>query len=405
MSLALRATSKVWNRRIFMPRSVELFAGGGGMALGMHKAGFEHEQLVEIVPSACEILRVNAMSHPHIWKPDNVRETDVQEWLEELPQLNLADIDLVAGGPPCQPFSISGRHAGHGDVRNMFPAAIETVRLLGPKMFVFENVPGLLRDSFLPYYQYIMDQLSKPEVRPKAGELWEVHHKRVVSSRASGLQYHVFRHDVNAADFGVPQNRRRVFLIGIRTDLLEAQQWRMLSPTHSLDALLYSQWVDGTYWDEWNLKRPKEEPPRMAAKIRRLREVLLPPTDLRWQTVRDAISGLPDPVEYTDAEGVLNHWGIPGARTYKGHTGSHIDSPSKTLKAGVHGVCGGEGMIRFNDESVRYLTIRESARIQSFPDWYDIVGTRTKAMRALGNAVAVDVAAAIGQHLRSITGI
>lgn len=378
------------------------------MALGMHDAEFEHEQLIEIVPSACDILEANAQQRPNLWKIENVRRMDVREWLREAPGLGLENVDLVAGGPPCQPFSISGMHAGESDDRNMFPEAIETVRLLRPKLFVFENVPGLLRESFLPYYNYIEDQLRKPEIAPRSrgAENWEDHHRRVKRSRKPGLRYHVFREDINAADFGVPQARRRVFLIGVREDIFDAEKWREVPRTHSREALLYSQWVQGNYWDEHDsAERPKEEPPRLAAAIRRLRDSMVAPAGERWQTTRDAIRNLPEPVDYTDAEGVLNHWGIPGARTYKGHTGSEIDWPSKTLKAGVHGVCGGEGMIRFPDESVRYLTIREAARVQSFPDWYDVVGTRTKAMRALGNAVAVDVAAAIGKHLRKVTGI
>ncbi|MGW4694345.1 DNA cytosine methyltransferase [Kitasatospora cineracea] len=388
-----------------MPRSVELFAGGGGMALGMHAAGFEHEQLVELVPSACEILRSNAALHPELWKAENVRQMDVRKWLEtEVPGLGLEDIDLVAGGPPCQPFSVSGSHAGHEDSRNMFPAAVETVRLLRPKMFVFENVPGLLRESFLPYYEYIADQLRKPEIRPRSDkELWSDHHARIVRSRLKGLRYHVFRQNINSADFGVPQSRQRIFLIGIRSDVLRPEMWRDIAPTHSIDALLHSQWVTGEYWEQHEIKKPELIPARMASKITRLEQALVPPGGLRWRTVREAIADLPEPIDHQEADGILNHWGIPGARTYKGHTGSDIDWPSKTLKAGVHGVCGGEGMIRFPDDSVRYFTIRESARVQSFPDWYELSGTRTKAMKALGNAVAVDVATVIGRHLRRFT--
>jgi DNA (cytosine-5)-methyltransferase 1 len=122
-------------------------------------------------------------------------------------------------------------------------------------------------------------------------------------------------------------------------------------------------------------------------------------------TVRDAISKFPEPEDYKETSGVLNHWGIPGARIYKGHTGSWVDWPAKTIKAGVHGVCGGEAMIRFEDGSLRYLTIRESAEIQSFPSSYEFPGTRTAMMRAIGNAVAVEVAATIEKRLLSTTGM
>ena len=88
----------------------------------------------------------------------------------------------------------------------------------------------------------------------------------------------------------------------------------------------------------------------------------------------------------------LDHKYQPGAKAYPGHTGSPIDEPSKALKAGVHGVPGGENMIRYPDGRVRYFTVREAARIQTFPDNYALHGAWSEAMRQLGNAVPVDLA-------------
>jgi DNA (cytosine-5)-methyltransferase 1 len=383
-------------------RSVELFAGGGGMALGMRAADFQHVQLVEHDPRACDILRANARRTPELWAVENVRQMDILDWLKEIDELQLDGIDLVAGGPPCQPFSVSGDHAGHNDDRNMFPAAIETVRRLRPKLFVFENVPGLMRESFLPYYQYIEDQLSKPEVAPGENEPWEGHHRRVKKARREGLTYHVGRHVINAADLGVAQMRQRVFLVGIRADLGGADSSIEVRPTHGPDALIRAKWITGSYWEEYSIGRPPHPPPRLKTRIKLLQTGDLVPPLERWRTVRDAIADLPAPVDYTESADVLNHWGIPGARTYDGHTGSDFDWPAKAIKAGVHGVCGGEAMIRFDDGSVRYLTIREAARVQSFRDDYEIPGTRTAAMRAVGNAVAMEVARLIGTRLRDL---
>jgi len=98
---------------------------------------------------------------------------------------------------------------------------------------------------------------------------------------------------------------------------------------------------------------------------------------------------------------VFDHTFQPGARSYPGHTGSPLDVPSKTLKAGVHGVPGGENMLRREDGSVRYFTVRESARLQTFPDDYRLRGAWSETMRQLGNAVPVELAAAVADQIAS----
>ena len=118
-----------------------------------------------------------------------------------------------------------------------------------------------------------------------------------------------------------------------------------------------------------------------------------------WRTVRDAIKGLPVPLENTEHPDVANHRLVPGARAYEGHTGSFIDWPSKTLKAGVHGVPGGENTIAFGDGSIRYMTAREAARIQTFPDTWRFRGAWTEAMRQLGNAVPVCMASVVARSV------
>src|SRR4051794_28399171 len=103
--------------------SVELFAGGGGMALGTRQAGFEHRALVEWYKPAATVLCHNARRQPDLWREDSVYEQDVRHWLDET-DIAVDEVDLVAGGPPCQPFSLAGVHAGDEDERNMFPAAL-----------------------------------------------------------------------------------------------------------------------------------------------------------------------------------------------------------------------------------------------------------------------------------------
>jgi DNA (cytosine-5)-methyltransferase 1 len=195
---------------------------------------------------------------------------------------------------------------------------------------------------------------------------------------------------VNAADFGVPQRRERVFIVGFRNDL--GVEWDFPTQTHSLDALLFDQWVSGDYWDRHRIASKKR--PQLASgvkqRVERLRGLRLAPTRLPWRTTRDALDGLPDPRR---SNGIFtNHKFQPGARPYPGHTGSPLDVPAKTLKAGDHGVPGGENMMITDAGEVRYFTVRESARLQTFPDGYLFHGSWTETMRQLGNAVPVALA-------------
>lgn len=374
--------------------SIELFAGGGGMALGMRRAEFHHRALIEYSHNAIRVLRHNAEKNPKLWSAEAILHQDVRTWHAELTRT--PEVTLIAGGPPCQPFSLAGVHAGDNDQRNMFPAALEIVRRLLPPLVVFENVPGLTRPSFAPYYRYVQAQLRRPTVRAGDDEIWSEHFNRIQRSRALP-RYHVYEEHIEAADIGVPQNRRRVFLIGIRTDIPGSETWPGIERSHSQDALLYDQYVESTYWDEHNLSQP-EIPDQLRQRVNQLKGNGRPDGQ-RWQTLRDALRRLPPPIDNEETPGIANHRGIPGARVYAKHTGSPIDWPSKTIKAGVHGVAGGEAMIRFPDESLRYLTVREAARIQGFPNSYEFPGSRSRVMGVIGNAVAVKVAETIGRSL------
>ncbi|MBD8532099.1 DNA cytosine methyltransferase [Massilia sp. CFBP 13647] len=385
--------------------SIELFAGAGGLALGFSSHDVIHKAIVEWNTHACNTIRLNKAENvdPVAHWPD-VSEGDVRQF----DYSRFKNIDLISGGPPCQPFSLGGKHGGFLDVRDMFPQAIRAVRETQPRAFVFENVQGLTRSAFSDYFKYILLQLTFPSLAAHEGEEWLVHLSRLTEHKASGAanEYDVEWKLVNAANYGVPQKRMRVFFVGFRRDL--KIKFEFPSETHSQHALLYSQWGSGEYWRDHQVAT-KDQPKRPVNIDRVLKAIEKAHAERaleRWQTVRDAIRDLPDPEFSSSLPLVQAHKFQPGARSYPGHTGSPLDEPAKALKAGDHGVPGGENMLRRPDGSIRYFTVRESARIQTFDDSFIFEGTWSETMRQLGNAVPVRLAAvmagAVCAHLKRL---
>lgn len=381
--------------------SIELFTGAGGLALGVAKAGFAHTALIELNRNAVASLNENRSRVPEMadW-PHGIQPTDVHDF-DFAPFRDR--VALIAAGAPCQPFSLGGKHQGDEDKRNLFPAVFEAVRVVRPEAVVIENVKGLLRTTFKEYFDYITLRLGLPDVVPYADEDWRTHRDRLEELKERGklpkFSYRVEHQLFNAADYGLPQRRERVFIIAFRSDL--DLRWRKLEETHSEDALLYEQWVTGHYWKEHRISMPAV-PANLINRVERLRQ--LPRGYLktkRWRTVRDALRGLPKPTTKENTN-FSNHVANPGARVYQGHTGSPLDVPAKTIKAGDHGVPGGENIVVNADGSVRYFTVREAARLQGFPDEYVFQGAWTEAFRQLGNAVPVTLAEVVASRVRAL---
>ncbi|MGF1492009.1 MAG: DNA cytosine methyltransferase [Microcoleaceae cyanobacterium] len=371
---------------------LELFAGAGGLATGVRLSGIQHIAFIEWNKYACQTLSHNYSDTPI--HPIDVREFDFSQ---------LGYVDMIAGGCPCQPFSTGGKHQGDRDRRDMFPYACKAITMCAPKIFLLENVKGLLRKSFASYFEYIILRLTYPNISINFSETWEDHLRKLekihTSNKYNDIKYNVIFRLVNAADYGIPQCRERVFIIGIREDL--NIEWSFPEKTHSLDALLWSQFVNCDYWTGHGLKpsdtRYLDSRTRQRVEQMQNQLTLFPPSLKPWRTVRDQIGALPMPDVYGsfDSEHVLR----TGARTYPGHTGSHIDLPSKALKAGDHGVPGGENMIRYHDGRVRYYTTYEAKLIQTFPQDYRILGSWTESMKQIGNAVPVDLGHCIADSL------
>ncbi len=287
------------------PTVVEIFAGCGGMALGLEQAGMRHVALIERDAHAVEALRANKFKYVHACDADCVDYT------------RFRGVDVVAGGPPCQPFSNGGVDGGSNDERDGWPIAIRAVHDIKPLAFLFENVAGLLREKFNDYFQDILRQF------------WEM-----------GYSVHV--HCVNAENYGVPQHRRRVFLAGIR----------------------------GVCW--FSLPKPLE----------------------KVVSVREVFNSLGPP---NGENGHVLYRTTP--RAYSGHCGSVLDKPAKTICSGTHCIAGGQNMIRLDDNSLRYFTPRELARLQTFPDDFKVPDTLFRAMKQIGNACPVRLARVFGVEL------
>ncbi|MFJ3786895.1 DNA cytosine methyltransferase [Streptomyces sp. NPDC090093] len=433
--------------------SVELFAGGGGLAMGVHRAGFRPLLFNEFNKRACETLMASAgrtlgdsglaltrdtaplppgPGEPAPLYPGDVRELDLRKFEGE--------VDVLAGGPPCQPFSAGGVARGDEDKRNMFPAVFNAVREMRPKAVICENVRGLLRPSFADYFQYIKNELRLPFMERDSKPTWELHNAALMDALGNpdpklhaldvdgGLptedrspdRYRVIAFPVNAADYGVPQVRNRVVIVAFRADLgvgiVRDFAQHVRNHRFSQSALLRSM-RDGSYWERHPDVRPHVRDRVMARLPREVEDDGRRP----WLTLRDAVKGfrpidglepslpaLPavdlarlDEKHDFGGEGLPGHIGWPGARIYKGHTPNELDRPAKTVKAGVHGVPGGESVMELDDRVEdfaapdgwrrlhRYMTVRETARVMTFPDEWVGCGPRGEQMRQLGNAVPV----------------
>ncbi|WP_280338456.1 DNA cytosine methyltransferase [Nocardia neocaledoniensis] len=399
--------------------SVELFAGGGGLAMAVDRAGFQPLLLNEFVKHACDTLEANG-AEPR-GKDERVPEGGkgllVRGDVTTLDMRYLHDkVDLLAGGPPCQPFSLGGIAKGDEDKRNMFPEMFRAIREIQPKAVICENVRGLLRPSFRPYFEYILRELEFPFVERDDTVPWTEHDatlrsRQKISSGEATERYQVYKFEVNAADYGVPQIRNRVIILAFRSDLKidESILFENVKRTHS-EAALYQSIANGQYWNN-HPGVPKHVRERVIAELPAQPSIDFEELKLRpWRTLRDAISPhegplprLPkirwnrlDRVQYPDMP--QDHVGWPDARIYNGHTPNSLDRPAKTVKAGVHGVPGGESVL-LTDDLVpgskgarrryrhRYMTVREVARVMTFPDDWILSGPRGEKMRQLGNAV------------------
>lgn len=316
--------------------SIELCAGAGGQALGLHTAGFKHKVLIEIEKPACKTLMYNNDVHSLGW--EKIIEGCV-EYFAEHEAHNYKGVDLVAGGVPCPPFSKAGKQLGKDDERDLFPAAIKTVASALPKAVMLENVSGLLDPKFDTYREEIDSSLYE-------------------------LGYKTFWKLLNASDFGVPQLRPRVVLVALKPEYAKYFSWpkyKIEPPTvgEALYDLMATNGWDNV--DEWKEKANKIAPTLVGGSKKHGGPDLGPSRARRaWQELH------------------VNGNIIGNEPPEKDFTGYKEKEEFKNMPL---------------------LTIKMAARIQGFPDWWEFYGKKTPAYRQVGNAFPPPVAEAVGKEI------
>lgn len=353
--------------------SIEICAGAGGQAIGLHLAGFRHLALVEIDKYAAATLRENIEVHPKWdWERDNcdvlckdVLEFDPERDLEKSAGLyRRGEVDLLAGGVPCPPFSHAGKQLGEDDERDLFPRILELAELIRPRAVMIENVRGLMDAKFDDYRSRIQARLEEMEPDDDGLPGYQV------------VGWKVYE----AEKFGVPQLRPRSILVAFRKDVLKDLKYE--APAPSAERVTVFDALKATM--EERIK-PFEGGPR-AAQARQVFE------DWKKEAGKDVAPTL-----------------VGGS---KKHGGADL-GPSRAKKAwralGVSGMgvanapVNGEPTGTEDRDLFRaggpMLTVRQAAIIQGFPTEWDFTGGKTAQYRQVGNAFPPPVAQAIGESI------
>lgn len=327
--------------------SIELFAGAGGLAIGMEQAGFEAVALNEFDKNACNTLRFNRPS----W---NIIEGDVKN----IKFSAYKDIDFLSGGFPCQAFSYAGTQRGFDDARGtLFFEFARVISETQPKIFLGENVRGLLvhdKGRTLETIKKVIFELGYTLIEPRV--LKAIFHK-------------------------VPQKRERLFLIGIRNDLLEYAQFKWPSPYKRVMVMSDALKSGDLYPIDVPLSPGQLYP-------KRKKEIFdLVPTGGYWRDLPDNLQR-----EYMQGSYFLSGGKTGMARRLAWHL------PSLTLTCSP----AQKQTERCHPDESRPLTVREYARIQTFPDSWHFTGSVASQYKQIGNAVPVNLAYSVGRSLVSL---
>lgn len=318
--------------------SVSVFCGGGGLDLGLSLAGFNIQYASDEEQYYCQTIQRNFSDC--LVEAEDIRQTTAQSIYEKIGKTS---IEVLSGGSPCQSFSILGKRESFHDIRGQL--VFEFIRLineLSPKVFIFENVPGILT-------------INK-------GQDWAL-----IRSFFESTGYKLHERVLNAADFGIPQIRKRLFVIGFQQDFI----FNFPQPSHRSS-------IQTPNLLDYNL--PKWLPAKLA--------------------FENISSDLPNHIIRPHGDRVRNRYNLipQGSRDLVDHTTRiHLEKPAGTVLVGSKA---GGGRPHIHPNLPRHISPREAARLQSFPDWYIFQGTQTAQYRQIGNAVPPLLAYAIGLEIR-----
>ncbi|MDK9761629.1 DNA cytosine methyltransferase [Vibrio sp. D420a] len=372
-------------------KAIDLFAGAGGFTLSAIDAGVEVLAAIEFDKAAANTYKKNFVDSKGL-KIDlrageecgDINNVEPQELIDSL-GLEPGDLDLILGGPPCQGFSTHRiKNAGVNDPRNaLLLRYFEFVNEFKPKAFLVENVSGLLWKRHKPFLD-----------------------KFIALAEQAGYEIK-FRNIVNAKDYGVPQNRKRVFIFGLRKDLDSDDIVFPPSSTHfSPTSGEKPEWVAASsvfekipehlyqvYWEDFFNKKDKRSKDEVFALLKSLPygeqlnkndpcNVHMVPTDMMKERFADT------PLNGSREDAGEKHRLKCHSNGYKGHKDVYgrifIHTPSNTMTTGCNNPSKGRFVHPWEDHG---MTLRHAARLQSFPDWFNFYGSSTEQARQIGNAV------------------
>ena len=325
--------------------SIELFAGGGGLALGMELAGFKHVLLNEFDHNACDTLRGNRPNWNVV--EGDVCNIDFSIWRDK--------VDFISGGFPCQAFSYAGKGLGFNDIRGtMFFQLARAIKEIRPKVFLGENVRGLEAHDggrTLETIKNVIAELGYTLIEPRV---------------------------LKAIKYNVPQKRERLILIGVRNDYAEKVLFQWPSPYHRIVTLRDAFFAGDLYPTDVPEAPYQKYPPKKQQVL------ALVPEGGDWRDLPEDVQK-----EYMGASFYLG-----GGKTGMARRLS-LDEPSLTLTCAP----AQKQTERCHPTETRPLSVREYARIQTFPDEWRFAGNMTSQYKQIGNAVPVNLAWAIGRSV------